>query len=679
MSDITCEDFFTPYKINGLVDYMGYSRTPQSLFSTYYMHAESDFSNLDGAYIIPTLSHQIWLTNPNNPKEIRDNDLANLEHKIQLLNKNNNASWEHYLWTNCRSCIPTSTKRLESLNVTVNDIANFNGQLKTVGTINSLVQNKLIGLAADILRYEIVSKFGGFYSDLNYEIIKSPENLMKSLNFFADNIYYYVENYMFGASANHTIVNSALNETLYLLENQSIMGLNISDISNDDLTNIAYYFAFVGSFNRLANINTKDLAIPHLNDIQVEFYNEVCSLDYPSILEEIQNYFTSNKKCYDLSFGDDGMNGQTWSDSLTWCDDPNCSDESIPSYQTLDKIKRHSAHAITEYDEFNMLEVLDKAQFNFSLIGDVENRYKHLEAPATDSFRIPAKSHFIWLSKYSPSKEVSDQDLKAMISTLKILDSDKNYWQHNLWTNCISCISETIEKLSEYHVVPRHFSEIYALSKSYHIIYDLIEFGKFGIASDFLRLNILNEFGGIYFDLNYMLQQSPVPYMKTFDFLAHSDRGGAFVDVFMIAAKPHHPILEEATTKILHNFQNPPSYVQEALNLKLHIQDLTGVITYIPFNMAVYNHLNEKTIDFIFPLEVRDGYPENAKKPEISIDLIEQELEGGSCANLTDALPMQIKGCAMANAILNDICVDTILGFDSIFGNTWFSEPALYS
>lgn len=195
-----------------------------------------------------------------------------------------------------------------------------------------------------------------------------------------------------------------------------------------------------------------------------------------------------------------------------------------------------------------------------------------------------------------------------------------------------------------------------------------------------MRFNILKNFGGFYSDLNYIIVESPEKYMKTFDFLVHSDRGSIFVDVYMIASIPHHPILEEACMRVLKNFIDPPYYVALASNSSMHIQDYIGIMTYLPFNFAFFRNVNIQTSDMVFPLTIKNKYPVNAKQPSFFDDYEENiGFQGiGMCNNDEQSCREEEMNQLIQKYDDNEICVENILGFDGRDGNSWFEGSALY-
>lgn len=328
------------------------------------------------------------------------------------------------------------------------------------------------------------------------------------------------------------------------------------------------------------------------------------------------------------------------------------------------------------YETLDYFEIAEIEGLNLHQITHEQNRYTNINAPMSDTFRVPAISHHIWFTKPSDPSEMREQDFASYNKLLLVLDSNGTYWQHFLWTNCKSCIPDTVKKLSSINVIVREISEASNQLVSSEIITNLIEKKQFGIAADFFRFDLLKTFGGFYSDLNYIMNYSPDEHMRSFDFFAHTDRGGVFIDVYMIAAKPHHPILEETFATVLRNFITPPAHVINAENSSMHIQEYTGVMTYLPFNFAIFKNLNHNTTDFIFPLETLNKYPMDAKQYMNTCEYIEyfktQECTDENC-NINQQTLTFLDYCS------KEICMEEILGFDSADGDSWFDSPPLYN
>lgn len=199
-------------------------------------------------YKIPPISHNIWLTNPDNPKEISDKAIENLIKKISFLDRKTESTtcdlisdmfsslfsqkeeiitspWEHILWTNDKSLLPKTTKKLEGLNIKIKDISEIKDQIKTYDLINEAIAKNNFGISADLLREEVINIYGGFYSDLNYQITHHPDPMMKVYDFIGGDHMnrYNIENSFFAAKPHHPILERAIEATLYNINNREFL------------------------------------------------------------------------------------------------------------------------------------------------------------------------------------------------------------------------------------------------------------------------------------------------------------------------------------------------------------------------------------------------------------------------------------------------------------------------
>lgn len=613
---------------------------------------------------IPIVSHHMWFTNPSSPREIREEDLSNLMNKIKLLDDQNNQNWKHIFWTNCISCIPNTKANLLELNIDIKEVKDIDTDNEVTSIINNLVSKNYFGIAADLARYFVLNKMGGLYSDLNYVIVNNPYNLMQEVSFFCDNLPYdqgsTTENALIASKAQHPIIMDAQRYTISTLN--KVFERNLDGCTHDQLTNIVSFETYQMSiFKNFNKENNKDVILNSFKDLE----NNQIDHDYKcfkddqeeNMTEQIELQEENFGKCYDFVVGYDNLsNGRTWINE--------------------DKQLMTNTNPYEKF-VFNPLEILQIEGITFDQLTDYIQRYKNIDAKEQKDLIIPTTSHHIWLTHHDNPKELRPQDLELFKNLIDKLDQDYNNWNHILWTNCVSCLPHTKQNLNSTNINIRDLTDVKNDLISYDTVMLLANEKKFGMASDLLRFDLLKTFGGFYTDINYILDHSPITYMHSYDFFTHTDRGDILVDVYMIAAKPNHPIFKEALAITLRNFNNPPIYVQKALKeANFHIQDLTGVMTYLPYNIAFFRHMNVNTKDFAFPLEIQDEYPKDAKKPGFDFNDIELELSSSNqMSNSEDNILLR----QLINFHSNQICMGRILGFDSNDGNSWFDGESLYN
>lgn len=170
-----------------------------------------DLSNnllVDKEYVnkIPYIVHHVWFTHPDSPREISDNDIDNVI-KTKETFGGNVSKWSHIVWTNDKDLIPNSIKILEENGIEVRSIKDYQEDFRLFNQVMELVDKKLWGMASDTLRYNALEKFGGIYSDLNFECKRSIEEDLYKYDFVAQDFI----NYFFAAKPNHPIITNLVN------------------------------------------------------------------------------------------------------------------------------------------------------------------------------------------------------------------------------------------------------------------------------------------------------------------------------------------------------------------------------------------------------------------------------------------------------------------------------------
>ena len=144
------------------------------------------------------------------------------------------------------------------------------------------------------------------------------------------------------------------------------------------------------------------------------------------------------------------------------------------------------------------------------LWGTLKERYEQISSLATDRSRIPKILHQIWLGGDMPSLE-----RRLVQHTKNTLDSN---WEHILWTEA------DIDKI-DYN--KEHFNATPNL----------------GQKSDLLRYAILNQYGGVYMDTDFLLLDSfdHLLHLDFFSGIAYDSRPNLFNG--LIGSSAHNPVI----------------------------------------------------------------------------------------------------------------------------------------
>lgn len=326
------EKYATEIFENGLLEMF---KNPQIILDQKYKNLSAKKSVVAK---MPYIVHHIWLTHTSAPREIRPQDLA-----IVIANKRtfelSSVNWRHIVWTNDKSLIPESVKKLEAEGIEVCSICDYKNKLKLWEIIEDLIDKQLWGMASDALRYSIVHLFGGIYADLNFTFSRALTEEVHRYNFLGLSFEFYeIMPYMFLASQKHPVLDKALeiidrnfkNPPEYIrtvdryYEGQKLVIL-ATFLKVTNAIDLAYYSC--------ANMNKNiDVVYPHgksaffvdpldlndpvdLNDLNLGFkllMKDQCN-DLWS-LSEAYEYISSNDICETEAMhpGDDSYDGNTW-------------------------------------------------------------------------------------------------------------------------------------------------------------------------------------------------------------------------------------------------------------------------------------------------------------------------------------------------------------------------------
>lgn len=168
---------------------------------------------------IPLITHHIYFTSTENPREIDDLSLNKTVISTRRLNEVD-SNWKHYIWTNNPNIIPDSLRTLGNVEVRLAD--EFKNH-KLYEQLETITQSGWFAQASDLYRYMVLDKFGGVYFDLDYEIYRAEKllPLVRAFNFLGGKELPQeltaVGNSFIASSPEHPIIRTALD----LLERNS--------------------------------------------------------------------------------------------------------------------------------------------------------------------------------------------------------------------------------------------------------------------------------------------------------------------------------------------------------------------------------------------------------------------------------------------------------------------------
>ena len=169
---------------------------------------------LDSAtHKIPLITHKIWVTSEDDPKDPSIQYIQWLENSIE--HNPVSSGWVHYFWIESREKLPKLAKMLESYhqNIKLMELNKLDTSIFLTGDLYKLaIKEHKFGKATDIIRLELLRLFGGNYLDTDYEVYQSLMPYCNAYNLVVglEPMSAYLCNAFIGASPNHPVIVKAL-------------------------------------------------------------------------------------------------------------------------------------------------------------------------------------------------------------------------------------------------------------------------------------------------------------------------------------------------------------------------------------------------------------------------------------------------------------------------------------
>lgn len=269
----------------------------------------------------------------------------------------------------------------------------------------------------------------------------------------------------------------------------------------------------------------------------------------------------------------------------------------------------------------DFIEYEELSPYIQNISGISEQLSKNLLANKTYINKVPYLVHHIWFTNPSNPREISESEIKNIIKAKEILGENHSKWSHIVWTNNKSLIPYSVEKLENNGIEVRSIEDYKQEFKLYEMVNHFIEKKFWGIASDAMRYNILQKFGGIYSDLDFGFSRSVENDMYKYDFFAQN------LVNFFIAAKPDHPIINYLVDIMERNFYSTPSYISSISEKEIFTK--TVYTTLLPFAAAFLKHANQyNNVDMIFRSDESFDPTNNNDQIHVKECLVQNEING---------------------------------------------------
>ena len=170
-----------------------------------------------GGLRIPTITHHVYFTYDEKPIALSEFYIEKIKNNFNKLNALN-IDWQHIIWTNSLKIIPGEILKIKG--VTIKQIDVFKDHQLYDNLANIIERGNFskpyFAEGSDLIRLMAIQKFGGVYSDMDYEIYnpQSLYDLMREFDFLGgreiSNLKSYYGNAFMAAIPNHPVINEAL-------------------------------------------------------------------------------------------------------------------------------------------------------------------------------------------------------------------------------------------------------------------------------------------------------------------------------------------------------------------------------------------------------------------------------------------------------------------------------------
>ncbi len=179
--------------------------------------------------------------------------------------------------------------------------------------------------------------------------------------------------------------------------------------------------------------------------------------------------------------------------------------------------------------------------------------------------RIPLNLFTIWVTGPDTPVEPDEGMIDFALTTSKN-NSPAEGWQHYFVTNDKTLLPRTMAKLEGSLIKVIELSDTLLGMEEWALkdeIFTTMTARKFGLATDMIRVQVINKLGGGYLDIDLEVFQSLKTYFFLYDSLWGNEEGTNWICNAWFAARPGHPVLSEYIKLIKRNL-NPstqPRYI----------------------------------------------------------------------------------------------------------------------
>lgn len=220
-------------------------------------------------------------------------------------------------------------------------------------------------------------------------------------------------------------------------------------------------------------------------------------------------------------------------------------------------------------------EGFDYLKEDQKITADSLNKLENKTTKVSNTPKIPLITHHIYFSNTNSSKQLDVYFIEKMKTYYSNLNSLNDSWQHFIWTNNPSLFPAEVTNLKG---VTIKSTKEFDNTKSYENLLDILHKAEqqkpyLSAATDLVRFLSVQKYGGIYCDMDYEVYDPKYLFelMHEFDFIGAREtiRIDSFYASAFFAARPNHPVINDAIEKSYRNFlkSNAPEYIKYPCNI----------------------------------------------------------------------------------------------------------------
>lgn len=228
----------------------------------YFRDLDQNSNNKE--FKIPPIVHTIWLTPKHNPKEVSQKYIDNLKHNMSIFAQDGR-KWKFVLWTNDESLLPNTVNQLRRAGFIIKDIKSITSQEPALEKIiYRAIDKELFATSSDSLRYLIMAKYGGVYTDVDIKLYVPLTKLTKTYDFIAAVSFITINNGFFAAKPKHAVINEVIRlvNRNFKLTNDSLAPAYLNyccDLATFELYAVGPYAFSIAFYNAAHLDGNKDI------------------------------------------------------------------------------------------------------------------------------------------------------------------------------------------------------------------------------------------------------------------------------------------------------------------------------------------------------------------------------------------------------------------------------------